>query len=259
MNREEQFKKTKELYEQGISIYQIEKILGVKNGTARYWIKHDNIKFMDKQPLKIIETNSDAFKTIVKESFSIAEILKKANVKICASNYRKVHKKIKELKLNTSHFTGQGWNIGKTHADISEKNLLEYLNNNKKVQSNRLKKALIKFNYKKNECEKCHRTEWEGYPIPLELHHKDGNHFNNKLENLEILCPNCHSLQPTYKDTSKYGAKKNTIEDYKNAIESSFNIREACIKLKISPKGGNYYVIKNKIEKYGFKLKQDNA
>lgn len=36
-------------------------------------------------------------------------------------------------------------------------------------------------------------TEWNGKPIPLELHHKDGNHYNNDLTNLEVLCPNCHA------------------------------------------------------------------
>lgn len=41
-------------------------------------------------------------------------------------------------------------------------------------------------------------SEWMGKPIPLELHHKDGNHYNNDLSNLEILCPNCHAQTDNY-------------------------------------------------------------
>ena len=41
-------------------------------------------------------------------------------------------------------------------------------------------------------------TEWMGISIPIELHHIDGNRFNNKLDNLQILCPNCHALTDNY-------------------------------------------------------------
>lgn len=42
-------------------------------------------------------------------------------------------------------------------------------------------------------------TEWLGQPIPLELHHKDGNKNHNELSNYELLCPNCHALTDTYR------------------------------------------------------------
>lgn len=57
---------------------------------------------------------------------------------------------------------------------------------------------MIKEGYKEYKCECCGLTEWRGKPIPLELHHKDGNHDNNKLDNLEILCPNCHAQTDNY-------------------------------------------------------------
>ena len=64
--------------------------------------------------------------------------------------------------------------------------------------SSTLRKRLIKEGYKENICEKCGITEWMGQKITLELHHIDGNRINNKLENLAILCPNCHSLTPNH-------------------------------------------------------------
>ena len=49
---------------------------------------------------------------------------------------------------------------------------------------------------KEIKCEICGNTEWLGQPIPLELHHVDRNHYNNDLNNVKIICPNCHALQP---------------------------------------------------------------
>lgn len=73
---------------------------------------------------------------------------------------------------------------------------LEYLGTNKFITSHKLKEKLIREGIKKEVCERCGNKEWLGKKIPLELHHKDGNHWNNELTNLEILCPNCHALEP---------------------------------------------------------------
>jgi len=119
------------------------------------------------------------------------------------------------------------------------------------MSSYHLKNTLFKTSIKERKCEKCGIVKWLNYPAPLELHHIDGNHNNNAIENLQILCSNCHSLEPNFGGGNKKTIKK-TVEEYKNAIETSYNIREACIKLGIAPKGGNYSTIKNIICKYGF-------
>ena len=58
---------------------------------------------------------------------------------------------------------------------------------------------LLKEGLKERRCECCGNTEWMGHPIVLELHHIDGDHNNNKLENLQMLCPNCHSITDNFK------------------------------------------------------------
>lgn len=63
------------------------------------------------------------------------------------------------------------------------------------VKSHRLLEKLIRDGLREDKCEICGVTYWQGKHLPLELHHKDGNHFNNSLDNLIILCPNCHSIQ----------------------------------------------------------------
>ena len=71
----------------------------------------------------------------------------------------------------------------------------EYANKESGVKSHVLKEKLLRDGIKEYRCERCNLTSWLGGPIPLELHHKDGNHYNNDFSNLELLCPNCHSLE----------------------------------------------------------------
>lgn len=64
------------------------------------------------------------------------------------------------------------------------------------VKSSMLKQKLIKEGIKEKKCELCGLAMWQGVEIPLELHHKDGDHYNNDFSNLQILCANCHAIQP---------------------------------------------------------------
>ena len=70
-----------------------------------------------------------------------------------------------------------------------------YINSNKPIHSSKLRDKLIRDGIKEKKCELCGLSAWMGKELPLELHHKDGNHYNNELSNLEIVCPNCHSIQ----------------------------------------------------------------
>lgn len=78
--------------------------------------------------------------------------------------------------------------------DPKYKNALEY-SQSTCVKSHVLKAKLIRDGLREDKCEICGVSIWQGVKLPLELHHKDGNHFNNELSNLQILCPNCHSIQ----------------------------------------------------------------
>ena len=70
-----------------------------------------------------------------------------------------------------------------------------YFDNKQQISSHKLKVKLLQEGYKEYKCELCGLSVWQNVQIPLELHHKDGNHFNNNLDNLQILCPNCHAIQ----------------------------------------------------------------
>jgi Zn finger protein HypA/HybF involved in hydrogenase expression len=65
-------------------------------------------------------------------------------------------------------------------------------------------------------CNKCENTTWNGLPITIELEHIDGNSDNNSLDNVELLCPNCHSQTPTYKAKNKGNGRHDRKMRYRN-------------------------------------------
>lgn len=144
----------------------------------------------------------EEFVSAVKESGSLRQVLQKLNLKEAGGNYQCAKERIKKLNLNTSHFHGQGWNKGKT---LPKRQPIEsYLIEGKLIQSNNLKKRLIAEGLKEHKCECCGITEWNEKPAPIELDHIDGDRYNNTLNNLRILCPNCHAQTDTYRGKNKY-------------------------------------------------------
>lgn len=66
------------------------------------------------------------------------------------------------------------------------------------MTSHKLKLRLYSDGIKEPKCEMCGIESWLGKPLSMHLHHVDGNRFNNNLDNLQILCPNCHTQTDTY-------------------------------------------------------------
>ena len=99
------------------------------------------------------------------------------------------------LKKMGIDYAGQQNEKGQQKGPNTYKPANEYLGTGKSIKSHELKLKLIRDKIKEDKCEICNIKIWQGVELPLELHHKDGNHFNNNLDNLMILCPNCHSIQ----------------------------------------------------------------
>lgn len=102
-----------------------------------------------------------------------------------------------QYEIDYSHFTGQGWNRGKSFPE-KRADIQLYFSNEVPINSHNLKLRLLKDGIKQHRCEKCLNTEWNELPIPIQLHHVDGNSGNNALNNLQILCPNCHAQTSNY-------------------------------------------------------------
>jgi hypothetical protein len=144
----------------------------------------------------------EQFIEAVETSTSIRQVLNKLGLKEAGGNYQVAQIRMKRLGVNLcSGPNGQGWSKGKT---LGPKRPIEYyLTENSHHQSFKLKGRLITEGLKQHKCECCGITEWNGKPAPIELDHINGNHHDNRLENLRILCPNCHAQTDTYRGKNK--------------------------------------------------------
>lgn len=140
----------------------------------------------------------------VKASFSIRNVCLILELGSSGSMHKAVKAKIRYLELDTSHFTGKGWNVaGRRFNPNPGFTLDEVLVKNKHYCSSALKRKLLKHGVKERRCESCQMTNWLSKPIPLELHHLDGDSLNNTLENLQLLCPNCHAMTDNYRGKNR--------------------------------------------------------
>ncbi len=202
-----------------------------------------------------MEISDNEILEICMNSSSMLQASKKLNISLSTLS--------KRAKVLGCYITNQNWNKGKnifTDTRCSKNSLSDIFceNSNSSIKSLRL--PILE--YFGNFCSCCGISKWMDGPISLEIDHINGINNDNRLENLRILCPNCHSQTDTFRGRNIKKLKKNddglfaySKEDLIKSVESSFSIREVCLKLGIVPKGGNYKTIRNKIDEYSLLLK----
>ena len=143
--------------------------------------------------------SQEQFRDAWEKSLSIAEVADKLGCNKNGGGYQTLRSTAEELGLSREHMTGSAWNVGERFRPVLKarpmKDILVY---GKYENSSHLRTRLIREGIKAHNCEKCLLSEWMGLPIPLELDHINGNRKDHRIENLKLLCPNCHAQTWNY-------------------------------------------------------------
>ncbi|MBS3941002.1 MAG: HNH endonuclease [Actinobacteria bacterium] len=131
-------------------------------------------------------------------NFSIASVIRALGWQPCGTTYARYAASVARYDVDTSHFGGAG-----TRVLFLLDKLAPELAANTTNRFTDLGRRLVTVGLKTWECERCDITEWQGQAAPLELDHVNGDRRDNRLENLRLLCPNCHALTPTYRGRNR--------------------------------------------------------
>jgi hypothetical protein len=139
----------------------------------------------------------------VKTNKNVADCLRALNIIPGGDRYKQFYALINKYKIDISGLMHRGRVSpakGKKRVIFKTEDLLK---EDIIYNSNLLRLRLLKENYKEYKCEQCNNTHWNGKLIPLELEHCNGNNSDNRLENLKLLCPNCHAQTDFYRGKNK--------------------------------------------------------
>jgi formate-dependent nitrite reductase cytochrome c552 subunit len=144
---------------------------------------------------------------IVRDSFSMGQVLRQLELRPTGGNHRNIVARIRLVDLSTEHFKGQGWSRGETVATNANVARIARLNtwrddevfvsNSPVINGPRLIRRLLRQGWI-YACRTCGIGQWNGERLSLQLDHLNGVNNDNRLENLQLLCPNCHSQTKTY-------------------------------------------------------------
>jgi hypothetical protein len=187
---------------------------------------------MRKRTSKFWSVSSEDFKQVVINSKFYIDIAKYYNYSPNNSIYKMIKQRMKEEGLDIEEFEKKS-----NQAKIEQIRFMQKSNkiplsqilvkNSTYNSSHTLKKRLIEEGLLKNECHKCGiGPEWNGEPLSLQLDHENGINDDNRIINLRLLCPNCHSQTPTF--CGKHKAVVNKCVDCGKKIGKKYTRCVTC-------------------------------
>lgn len=150
----------------------------------------------------------------VKEVTSMTALIESIGLKLTGGSYRLLKQRINQHGISIDHFIGHGWSKGLTKetSDTLNKNSLKTRTPHEKVfcinsgfNSSKLKYRLLDLGWE-DKCNICGLKDWLGNPITLHVDHINGISGDNRLENLQIICPNCHQQTETWGNKKDKGS-----------------------------------------------------
>lgn len=135
-------------------------------------------------------------KNAIETSYTYAEVQSKLGYYSKGGGvYVAIRNMIKLHNLDVSHFKGKAHGTSNTAKFTLDEILVE---DSKYSNLYSLKNRILKANKLKYECSECKITSWNNKPLTLQLDHINGVNNDHRIENLRLLCPNCHSQTPTF-------------------------------------------------------------
>ncbi|GAA1526407.1 hypothetical protein GCM10009730_38750 [Streptomyces albidochromogenes] len=148
----------------------------------------------------------EVLEPVVAASTNMCDVLRRLGLDVVGGHHTHISRRVKAFGIDTSHFdprVSTGRRETRRRRTAQEVLTQQDPTNARREQSGRLKRAMLDLGTP-DSCALC-GTEpvWRGHPLPLEVDHIDGNWRNNCLDNLRLLCPNCHSATDSYRGRSK--------------------------------------------------------
>jgi 5-methylcytosine-specific restriction endonuclease McrA len=133
---------------------------------------------------------------LVAGAVSAADVLRGLGVEPAPHHYQRLRTEIERAGLSSEHWRGRGWSRGTSRPRTT---LEEVLVRGRPTSSGLLRRRLLREGLLDRCCSRCALADWQGQAIALELDHVNGDRDDNRLENLRLLCPNCHALTDTWR------------------------------------------------------------
>jgi hypothetical protein len=166
-------------------------------------IKQNNIDISHFKHVRRTKWNNiEQMQQFVDNSKNFTDLLKQMGLQCKGGNLLQARKTLRRLGIDHSHFTGRP---SKQYSSRTTIPLQEILEGKHPTYSRfSLKNRLLKAGIKNNECEICKLQEiWNNQNINMQLDHINGISTDHRLENLQMICPNCHSQTLTYAGRNK--------------------------------------------------------
>ncbi len=145
----------------------------------------------------------EVLQAAVASSTTMCEVLRRLGVEVVGGQHTHISRRVKALGIDTSHFSApvRSRDVRRRRPEdllVDQSQTLE-----RRIPGERLKRAMFALGAPER-CSLCGTERmWRDRPLPLEVDHIDGNWRNNRPQNLQLLCPNCHSTTDTYRGRGK--------------------------------------------------------